>query len=53
VLQSIVKINFYVKKHICVKGIVKIFSIVSTIFIDALLGFYMIKPRIVLGLFIT
>ncbi|WP_061317000.1 MATE family efflux transporter [Clostridium botulinum] len=52
-LQPIVGMNFGAKKYDRVKDAVKIFSIASTIFIEALWGFYMLKPRVVLSWFIN
>lgn len=52
-LQPIVGMNFGAKKYDRVKDAVKIFSIASTIFIGALWGFYMLKPRVVLSWFIN
>lgn len=52
-LQPIVGMNFGAKKYDRVKEAVKIFSIASVIFIGILWGFYMIKPKIVLSLFLN
>ncbi len=52
-LQPIVGMNFGAKKYDRVKEAVKIFSIASVIFIAILWSFYMIKPKIVLSLFLN